>query len=76
MSDELQGKKIAFLVANEGIEQVELERPWQAVEEAGGKPVLVAPEAGKAQAFNHFDQGDTFPVDQVVAQADAGDYHG
>ena len=29
MSDELQGKRIAFLVANEGIEQVELESPWR-----------------------------------------------
>jgi protease I len=76
MSDELQGKKIAFLVANEGIEQIELERPWQAVEEAGGEPVLVALEAGHAQAFNHLDKGDTFPVDQVVAEADAGDYDG
>jgi protease I len=76
MSDELQGKKIAFLVANEGIEQIELERPWQAVEEAGGEPVLVAPEAGQAQAFNHLDKGDTFPVDQVVTEADAGDYDG
>ena len=76
MSDELQGKKIAFLVANEGIEQVELERPWQAVEEAGGEAVLIAPDPGQAQALNHLDKGDTFPVDQVVSEADAGDYDG
>ncbi len=31
MTDALQGQKVAFLVANEGIEQVELTRPWQAV---------------------------------------------
>ena len=76
MSDELQGKKIAFLVANEGIEQIELERPWQAVEEAGGEPVLVAPNEGEAQAFNHLDKADTFSVDQVVGDADASDYDG
>ncbi len=32
----LTGKKIAFLVAGEGIEQVELTEPWKAVQEAGG----------------------------------------
>jgi len=76
MSDELQDKKIAFLVANEGIEQVELERPWKAVEEAGGEPVLIAPEGGEAQAFNHLDRGDSFPVDQTVADADAEEFDG
>jgi protease I len=49
MADELQGKKVAFLVANEGIEQVELTEPRKALEEAGAETVLVAPEAGEAQ---------------------------
>ena len=31
MSNELAGKRIAFLVANAGVEQVELTSPWQAV---------------------------------------------
>jgi protease I len=76
MAEELQGKRIAFLVANEGIEQVELERPWEAIEEAGGEPQLIAPEAGEAQALNHLDKADTFPVDKTVADADASDYDG
>ena len=76
MSQELQGKRIAFLVANEGIEQVELERPWEAVEDAGGRPELIAPEPGRAQAFNHLDKGDTFEVDRTAAEADPGDYDG
>ena len=42
MSNELQGKTIAFAVATEGIEQVELTEPWKAVEEAGGTPKLVS----------------------------------
>jgi len=32
---ELAGKRVAFLVANEGVEQVELTAPWSAVREAG-----------------------------------------
>ena len=75
MADELKGKKIAFLAA-EGVEQVELTEPWKAVEEAGGTPQLVALEAGHLQAFKHLDKGDTFPVDQTVAEADAGGYDG
>jgi hypothetical protein len=33
--EELTDTKIAFLVANEGIEQVELTEPWKAVVDAG-----------------------------------------
>jgi protease I len=74
MAHDISGKTIAFLVANEGIEQVELTEPWQAVQEAGGTPRLLAPEAGKAQAFNHLDKADTFPVDTAVADADVSSY--
>jgi protease I len=74
MANELEGRRIAFMVANEGIEQVELTRPWQAVKEAGGTPELLAPEPGQAQAFNHLDKADAFPVDQVISAADPADY--
>ena len=70
----LDGKKVAFLVANEGVEQVELERPWEAVSEAGAETELIAPDSGEVQAFNHLDKGDTFPVDRTVADADPDDY--
>src|SRR3954471_8556467 len=73
MSDELKGKKIAFLAA-EGVEQVELTEPWKAVEQAGGQPELLSVEDGEVQAFNHLDKADTFPVGKKVADADAGDY--
>jgi protease I len=76
MTDELRGKRIAFLTANEGVEQVELTEPWQAVERAGGTPVLVALEPGRVQAFQHLDRGDTFAVDETVDQADAEHYDG
>jgi protease I len=76
MASTLKGKKVAFLVANEGIEQVELTRPWQAVEDAGGEPVLVAPKPGEAQAFNHLDKADTFPVDRTTKELAVDDYAG
>src|SRR5215217_8112110 len=74
MAGKLDGKRIAFLVAPEGIEQVELTEPWKAVEEAGGSPELISTESGEVQAFNHLDKADTFPVDRTVQEADASDY--
>ncbi len=76
MSNELQGKTIAFAVATEGIEQVELTEPWTAVEAAGGTPKLVSSETGKVQAFNHLDKADTFEVDATFANASADDFDG
>jgi protease I len=70
----MRGKTIAFLVAQEGIEQAELTGPWQAVQEAGGTPTLLAPESGQVQAFNHLDKADTFDVDQTVGDADPASY--
>ncbi|MFZ3560913.1 MULTISPECIES: type 1 glutamine amidotransferase domain-containing protein [unclassified Streptomyces] len=59
--------RIAFLVAPEGAEQVELTDPWQAVRDAGGEPVLVSTKQGEIQAFDHLDKADKFPVDRTVA---------
>jgi protease I len=70
----LKGKKIAFLVATEGIEQVELTEPWKAVQEAGGEPVLISTKAGTVQAFDHLDKADTFEVDVVVDDASPSEY--
>jgi protease I len=74
MADTLKGKKVAILVANEGIEQVELTEPRQALEETGAIVELLAPESGEAQAFNHLDKADRFPVDRVVGDASAEEY--
>ena len=73
---DLNGKTIAFLVAPEGTEQVELTDPWAAVEKAGGTPRLVSTKSGRVQAFNHLDAADTFDVDAVVADADVASYDG
>src|SRR5437763_2980145 len=74
----LEGKKIAFLVAPEGIEQVELTEPWKAVQQAGGRPHLLVAggEAKQVQAYNHLDKADTFHVDLPVSRAGVEDYDG
>jgi protease I len=76
MAAALDGRTIAILVANEGIEQVELTEPRAALEAAGATVHLLAPEAGDAQAFHHLDRADAFPVDRPVGEASADDYDG
>jgi protease I len=74
MADQLQGKRIAILAAD-GVEQVELVRPREAVEEAGAQTELISLETGEIQAFNHdVEKADTFPVDKAVSEASADDY--
>ena len=70
---DLQGKKVAFL-ATDMVEQVELTKPWKAVEDAGGKPELISLEDGEIQGFNHYDKADTFQVDRTVEDVSVGDY--
>jgi protease I len=74
MANELAGRRVAFMTANEDLERVELTTPWQAVKDAGGTPELLAPEAGQAQAFNHLDKADTFPANRAVGDADPADH--
>lgn len=76
MASQLQGKKIAILVADEGVEQVELIEPRRALEDAGAEVHLIAPEGGEIQAFDHLDKGNTFAADRAVADARADDYDG
>ncbi len=62
------------VLATDGVEQIELTSPVQALKDAGAKVTLVSLKTGKIQAFNHHDKGDTFPVDLAVAAADASDF--
>jgi protease I len=74
MGDELKGKKVAILAAD-GVEQVELERPRKAVEQAGAETELLSLESGEIQAMNHdIEPADTFPVDREVSSARVEDY--
>jgi protease I len=70
----LEGRRVAFLVSREGVEQVELTQPWDAVAKAGALPRLISVEPGAVQAFRHLDRADTFPVDETAAAADATAY--
>jgi putative intracellular protease/amidase len=45
MSTSLNGKTIAFLIAPEGVEHVELTEPWKAVEQAGGTWCAAGPRS-------------------------------
>ncbi|GAB3280494.1 type 1 glutamine amidotransferase domain-containing protein [Parasphingorhabdus pacifica] len=76
MSATLNGRKIAFLVSTDGIEQVELTEPWKAVEDAGGQPELVSVSSGSVQGRHHLEKADTFPVDKVVSDVRPDDYDG
>jgi len=67
---------VAFLVANEGVEQIELTDPWQAIEQAGGDCMLLAPEPGQVQAFNHLTRAAKFPVHLPVGGARVRDFVG
>jgi protease I len=74
MSNELHNVRVAFLVANEGIEEVELTQPWRAVMDAGGQPELVASEPGMAETMHHLDRAGRFPVDHTTQEVHAEDY--
>ncbi len=76
MSTQLQGKTIAFLVAPDGIEQVELTEPWRAIEQAGGTPRLVSTRPGHVQCRHHLEKADTFPVDVTLDQVSADHFDG
>jgi protease I len=76
MADTLTGKTIAFLVATEGIEQIELTEPWKAIKDAGATVHLISTESGEVQAFNHLDKADTFTVDKTVDEVSVADYDG
>jgi len=76
MADELKGKKIAILAA-EGVEQVELQQPREAVTNAGAQTELLSLKSGEIQAVKgDIHPADSLPVDKVVGQASVGDYDG
>jgi protease I len=75
MANELQGKHVAFLFT-EGVEQVELTEPLEAVRKAGAEAELISLEKGEVEAWNHFDKGDKFTADKAVSDVDASEYDG
>lgn len=74
MSDGLKDACVAFLMANEGVEEIELATPLDAVRREAARTAILAPEGGEVDAFNHLDRSDHFPVDKAVSEADIDDY--
>lgn len=75
MEKPLKHRTIAFL-ATDGVEQVELTKPWEAIQRAGAEVHLISRESGQIQAYNHLDKADRFPVDRVVEDVRASEYDG
>ena len=76
MANELKGKKVA-IIATDGVEQVELEKPRQAVEDAGAQTELLSVKDDEIQAMNHdLEPADKFSVDKLVGDASVADYDG
>ncbi|MGV9823545.1 hypothetical protein [Nocardia xishanensis] len=76
MANALQGKQIAIPAAD-GIERVELDRPRDAVRQAGGHTVPLAPQTGALQACNNdLAAAATFTVDRAVSDARHRTYPG
>jgi protease I len=72
-TQKLNGKKVAIL-ATEGFEQAELEKPREALDAAGATTQIVSPKEGQIRAWDESDWGDTFDVDLPLEDADANDF--
>jgi len=77
MANELQGKKIAILLAPVGTEQAEFTEPKKAVEAEGATVDVVGIEAGDAQTMNSdVNPGETFTVEKTFSEVSADEYDG
>ena len=61
MAGELEGMMVAIL-ATDGFEQVELEKPQQALQAAGAQTRIVSPTSARIQGMNHKEKGDKLEV--------------
>jgi protease I len=73
-SEDLTDQKIAILAAD-GVEQVELTEPRDAVQNAGATTELLSVSDGEIQAMNgDIDKGDTIAVDKAITDVSADDF--
>lgn len=73
MAGNLTGRKVAVL-ATDGVEQVELTAPWQALKEARADVLLISVKPGSIQGVINDKKADTFDVDGIVGEASARDF--
>lgn len=70
----LKGRRIAVL-ATDGFEQSELEKPVEALKAAGAEVDVIAPLPGQIQGMEHDEKGRKVDVDRALIEGvDAGDY--
>ena len=69
----LKGFKVAILVTN-AFEQVELQKPKEALEKAGATVKIVSPVNGTVKGWDHDKPKDDFKVDVPLADAKADDF--
>ena len=69
----LKGKKVAIIAADM-VERVELEKPREALEQAGATTELLSIKPGEIEAFDHFDKAKKIKVDRLVEETDASEY--
>ncbi len=75
MANELQGRKVAILLAPVGTEQAEFVQPRQAVQDAGAAVDVVGFEVGEAQTMNSdVNPGETFNVEKAFSDVSADEY--
>src|SRR6478735_4069230 len=76
MAEDLNGKKIAIIAAD-GVEEVELVKPREAVESAGATTELLSIETGEIQSMNEdINQSEKYSVDKAIGDASVDDYDG
>ena len=75
MANELQGRKVAILLAPKGTEQVEFTDPKKAVEDAGASVDVIGVETGEVQTLvDDIDHGDKLTVEKTFSDVSPDDY--
>ncbi|HXN72880.1 MAG TPA: type 1 glutamine amidotransferase domain-containing protein [Candidatus Acidoferrales bacterium] len=74
MSDKRLSQMRVAILASDGFEQAELEKPRKALEEAGAKTLVLAPKSGKIQGFVHDEKGSKVDVDMTLDKADPDEF--
>jgi protease I len=62
------------VIATDGVEQPELEKPVEALRQAGANVEILSLKPGEFQCFNHHDKGAKINADKAVKDARPGDY--
>jgi protease I len=75
VANELQGRRVAILLAPVGSEQVEFTEPKKAVEDAGAQVDVIGIQTGEAQTMNSdVNMGETFRVEKTFLDVSPDDY--